>query len=328
MTTNVEKAKAATGSAPEKLSESRRWFAIGDPQTTSEKFFRVLDHNGLLDDDGWLRAEAGLVSMGDHFDFPGEPLDVVEREGRTILSWLAAHSRDQVIVLAGNHDLSRVMELAFESDAGFLDARQMKDEAAFAAKYPHIPTIGIAARDYSSFSVAQRELVTKLLLARRMRLATTTKLEGHDVLLTHAAVTMRELKMLEMEDERAAATIAAALDAWFHDAVDKVRSPWTAGEHAALNLSPAHVMGTTGREGGGLLYHRPSRRDRSEIQDTDGDWAFDPLSPRRFEPSELPIGLLQVAGHTGHKRCKKELTGWVDPSALPDHLSIRTLRID
>jgi hypothetical protein len=313
-------------------SDGMRWFAVGDPQTTKAKLFEVLARYDLLDDENErLRPDVGLVSMGDHFDFPGEPLDVVEREGRAILEWLASHSRDQVTILAGNHDLSRVMELAFETDASFAEARALKDEAEFARRFPRIPTIGIAARDYSSFSVAQRELVARLLLDRRMRIAATATVRGHEVLLTHAGVTKRELTMLEMADERSPSTLAAALDAWFHDAVDKVRARWTSlkNEPAALDLSPVHVMGTTGREGGGLLYHRPSRRDRPEIQDTDGDWAFDIQSPRRFEPTiELPRGLLQVAGHTGHKRCKKELTGWIDDSATVDHLAIRTLRLD
>lgn len=304
-----------------------RWFAVGDPQTTKAKLLEVLARYDLLDGD-MLRADVGLVSMGDHFDFPGPPLEVVEREGCAILEWLAKHPRDQVTILAGNHDLSRVMELAFETDASFAEARAVKDEAELRARFPRIPTIGVAARDYSSFSVAQRDLVTQLLLDRRMRIAATAAVRGQQVLLTHAGVTNRELMMLEMADERAPSTLAAALDAWFHDAVDKVRARWSNGEPAALDLSPIHVMGTSGREGGGLLYHRPSRRDRPEITDTDGGWAFDVESPRRFEPTTLPRGLHQVIGHTSHKRCKKELAGWIDESAVGDHLAIRTLRLE
>lgn len=321
-------------------SPSRRWFVVGDPQTSTGTFFEVLARYDLLGDDGWLRDDAGLVSMGDHFDFGGPPVEVVEAHGRHILAWLAAHPRDQTIILAGNHDLSRVMELAFETDASFQQARSLAGrveeatesrrelEESFAKAFPNIPTPGIAARDYSSFSVAQRSLVEQLLLARRMRLATSAVLPGgREALFTHAGITIRELAMLEMSDERAPGTLAAALEAWFHDAVDVARPRWSRGERWALDLRPLHVAGTTGREGGGLLYHRPARRDRPEL--VDGQWALDAESPRRFEPASLPSGLVQVAGHSSHKRLKKELAGWVDPSVREAlHVSVRTLRVE
>src|SRR5206468_12027829 len=82
----------------------RRFFAIGDPQTTCEKFLTVLDRHGLLGDDGFLSNDARLLSIGDHFDFEGEP-SRVGREGLLILRWLAIHPPDQVSILAGNHDL-------------------------------------------------------------------------------------------------------------------------------------------------------------------------------------------------------------------------------
>jgi len=292
-----------------------KWFAIGDPQTSAERFLSVIER--LRGADGMLRSDVGLVSMGDHFDFHGER---AEPDGREILSWLARHSPEQVIILAGNHDLARVMELAFETDASYAEARALAksgSEEEFHARFPRIPTPGIVLRDYSSFSEAQRALVQELLLAGRFRLAMTAKIEGFPALLTHAAVTTRETAMLGVDD---AHTIVAALEERFALAIDAVRDAWTRGEHAALDLSPLHVAGTAGREGGGLLYHRPSRRDRPGA---DVEWEHDPESPRRFEPSELPAQILQVAGHTTHEKCKKELTGWIE--ATDDWLAIRTL---
>ena len=55
--------------------------AIGDPQASLSTFLRILDLNGLLGDDGRLRPEVGLVSMGDHFDW-GRPEDRAHRHRR------------------------------------------------------------------------------------------------------------------------------------------------------------------------------------------------------------------------------------------------------
>ena len=54
-----------------------------------------------------------LVSIGDHFDW-GERADrpTARKSGLALLSWLSAHPADQVVVIAGNHDLGRVGELA------------------------------------------------------------------------------------------------------------------------------------------------------------------------------------------------------------------------
>ena len=46
-----------------------RWVALGDPQAPLEKVMAILDAYDLLGDDGRLSPRAGLVSMGDHFDF-------------------------------------------------------------------------------------------------------------------------------------------------------------------------------------------------------------------------------------------------------------------
>lgn len=298
---------------------ARRWFAAGDPQTTPERFFAVLRSHELLDSKGRLRDDVGLVSMGDHFDFhfDGE-LAEVEQAGRTILEWLLSHSAEQVKILAGNHDLSRVMELAFETDVSFAEAKRTPQED-FHARFPRIPTLGIATRDYVSFSEAQRRLVQRALLEGRMRLALTAAVNGTRALFTHAGVTARELAVLGLAVETApdAEAIASALEAKLDRALASVRDAWTSGRDAELDLSPVHVPGTTGQEGGGLLYHRPSA-DHST-------WALDAERPRRFDPMALPRHLVQVAGHTTHPKALEELAAWVDPNAKAKHLAIRTL---
>lgn len=302
----------------------RRWLAAGDPQTSRERFFAVLDRYEMRGTDGKLRPDVGLLSMGDHFDYGADATES-EREGRAILEWLALHPEDQVLVLAGNHDLSRVMELAYETNDSYREAQALartKDERAFASRFPHIPTPGIATRDYFSFSEAQRALVEDLLLKRRMRLALTAKVGGTNALFTHAGVTDREIGLLGLAPDADANAIAAALNALLDRALDRVRAAWTNGERAALDLSPVHVAGTTGREGGGLFYHRPARRDR---EGADSAWENDPERPRRFDPRSLPRGLVQVIAHSPHPRCVRDLPGWVEPSANVEALALRTL---
>ncbi len=109
--------------------------------------------------------------MGDHFDYHVPERDRARVEGVLILGWLAAHPRDRVRILAGNHDLARVMELAATDDERFLAAgdfareicaapaaEQDALEAEFYRRYPEIPTPGYAGRDYNALTVEQREL--------------------------------------------------------------------------------------------------------------------------------------------------------------------------
>ena len=64
------------------------------------------------------------------------------RDGSNVLRWLAEHPPDQVVILMGNHDAARVMELAFESDESFAGARALatacvgQGAAAEAARQP------------------------------------------------------------------------------------------------------------------------------------------------------------------------------------------------
>lgn len=308
---------------------------VGDPQTTPNRFFSVLDRFGLLGPDGLLTPGFGLVSMGDHFDFSmGAP--EAEQAGREIFAWLVAQGTS-THVLAGNHDIARVAELAFESDQTYARAKRdaailrdrhlegRKDEVhalveGFFADHPHLPSPGIVLKDFASFSEAQRDRVERALVARRLRLGMVVELHGSKVLLTHAGVTPRELRLLDVPADPFA--IARALEAALSAAVARVEHAWSEGTRARLELEPLHVAGRSRREGGGLLYHRPARRDR---EGADPEWEFAPESPRRFDPRDLPRGLVQMIGHSGHARTVRALPGFVAFGSERDGIPLRTL---
>jgi hypothetical protein len=184
----------------------------------------------------------------------------------------------------------------------------------------------VLGRDYASFTTEQRTLVQQLLLAGRFHLACTGELpDGRPTLITHAGVTSRELGLIG-HDEAEPRAIAEALEAQLTAAVDIVRADWQTGGTTPLSLEPMHVTGGHGEEGGGLLYHRPSNPDRP---DADKAWSLAKTRPRRFDPRTLPIGITQIAGHSGHAKCVHELGPWVAASAKArKHGGIRTLRVD
>jgi hypothetical protein len=312
-----------------------RWYVVGDPQTTPGRFFSVLDRFGLLGPDGLLAPGVGLVSMGDHFDFSmGAP--EAEPAGREIFAWLVGQG-PSTHVLVGNHDIARVAELAFESDETYARAKRdagiirdrhaegRKDEVhalveRFFAEHPNIPSPGIVLKDFASFSEAQRDHVERALVSRRLRLAMVAELHGTEVLLTHAGITPREVRLLDVPAEPMA--LAGALEATFSRAIERVAPFWLAKARARLELEPLHVAGRSRKEGGGLLYHRPARRDREGAV---ADWEFAPESPRRFDPRDLPKGLVQMIGHSGHARTVKSLPGFVAQGAEREGLPLRTL---
>ena len=319
-------------------SKRRRFLVLGDPQAPLERVLRALDAQGVLGEDGRLVPDAGLVSMGDHFDFRFEPATAqaaatAGRDGLAFLRWLADHPPEQVFILAGNHDLCRVMELGRESDESWARAREVatrigkspppEELKEFRAAFPNVPTPGIVLADYATFSEAQRTLVRALLLARRMRLGLTGRLAaGAQVLLTHAGVTRRELGLLGADPGAGAEDVRRRLDALLEQALGEVEASWRAGKNQPLSLHPVNVTGVSGEEGGGLLNHRPANPAWPKLN---AAWAWRAESPRRFEPSWLPRGLVQVAGHTGHGMCRRELHTWAERSP-EGSVSLRTLR--
>lgn len=318
-----------------------RTFAIGDPQAPFAKVLEVLDRHHALAGDR-LAPDVTLVSIGDHFDYDLRDPRTAGEEGLKILRWLASHDAAQVRLLLGNHDVSRVMELATISDEEFERARILAmaiDETEradgkgaarertikeYEPAFPTLPPPGVIGRDYASFSSEQRTLVMELLLAGRFHLATTgTMSDGRHALITHAGVTLRELEMLGVTAVTPS-VVAAALEAHLAAAIERVRTDWQRGELAPLSLAPLHVTGSHGEEGGGLLYHRPSNPDRAGA---DPAWALAPGRPRRFDPRTLPLDLTQIVGHSGHAKCMHELGDWVAPAARArKHGGIRTLR--
>ena len=344
--------------------EPARLFALGDPQSSLDRVLEILDRWDLLGEDGRLAPDAGLLSVGDHFDYSGDA-DDVSREGTLVLRWLAGHPPGQVVLLAGNHDLSRVMELALVSDAAFAAARRRaleihrlvsppdggaRDDAALARArqeyfrdFAGLPAPRLVRRDLAGFRESQRQLVQELLLAGRMRLGCAARVAfdggpGRAALFTHAAVTVRDcaaagigdVAALGLSEDSAAALAARRLDGFLFEAVERARPAWRAGRLEAVDLSPLLLPPQADRQGGGLLYHRPANPDAVDPRSEDAQ-LFEGRSdaPRRFDPRRLPAGLLQACGHVGHRKSLGDLRGWVAQSAraIPEG-GLRTLRTD
>lgn len=297
-----------------------RTFAIGDPQGPFAKVLEVLDRHGLLAAGGHLADDVVLVSIGDHFDYDHKDPATCAREGLELLRWLASHDPEQVRVLLGNHDAARVMELAAISDEDFAAARSCPPEE-YAARFAALPPQHVLVRDYASFTTEQRALVQELLDEGVFHLAAAGTLpDGRPCLLTHAGVTMRELALLELDEAPEPDSLAIILEGVLAGAIQDVARAWRRGEPVALSLAPLHVAGGGGREGGGLLYHRPSNPESGST--------FDPERPRRFDPRTLPPGLVQVAGHSGHNKCLHELGKWCTERAhTREHGGIRSITV-
>ncbi len=318
------------------VRNDRRWFAIGDLQTTFDRFMQVLTRYGLLRGDR-LAPDVGLVSVGDYFDYgvvDASNAHVVGREGTRIVRWLTDHPREQTVVLLGNHDMARVQELAFETDEGFAAAQLFAQRCAvrpelrdkFFADFPRIPTPEVALRDFSAFMVEQRTLLQTLLMEDRVGLALAAWRDGEDLLVTHAGVTTTDLANA---DSRATTVpeVAEALNGFLRHRVGRVAPKWRAGEDAELDLAPLCTFGISGNEGGGLVHHRPADPDRDGI--VDRQWEMNSERVRRFDPRGLLPGLRQACGHTSHARCVKEMPRWTDVSTASSTAgSIRCLSVD
>lgn len=342
--------RPAMGQLAGHRAEVTRTIAIGDLQASARRIFEVLGYHDLLDEEGRIRGDVQLLSVGDHFDYgtrAGGLLGQSRRDGHDVLAYLAAHHPEQVVILLGNHDAARVMELAFASDERFEEAVPLVAElvalratdpdayrirlADYSTRYPELPGPGLVHRDYSAFSAGQRALVQEMLMAGRFRLAATARMPtGELVLATHAGITMREVALLGVSTVTAA-ELAPALSRRLEAAVAAVAPCWQRGEPAALSLAPLHLPCATGREGmpelpegGGMLYHRPSDPDRPGA---DRQWEAAPGRPRRFHPKSLPAGVLQLAGHTGHPKCVEELARWSESSMREEPCGRRSLRV-
>jgi len=312
-----------------RVPPSRRLrIAVGDPQAPFATFLAILRRHGLLTGADRLRDEVALVSIGDHFDWGGRAdREDAARGGLELLAWLASHPPDQVALVAGNHDLARVGELAAFDDARFAAAQAEADridqdgagahalEQAFRERYPELPTAECAARDLGSFRAEQRALVTELLRAGRFCLGLAA---ADDLLLCHAGVTRDELALLGLEADRApdARAIAGALNA----ALDAAVAAWDG--HGPLRIAGLHEPGSAAAgETRGALLQRPAH----PTSDPDGGLFAGPPR-RRFDPRWLPAGLTQAVGHIRDAKCRALLAPWSDASPAQDG-PLRHLRV-
>ncbi|MFP2959944.1 metallophosphoesterase [Myxococcus sp. 1LA] len=297
----AEAAAEAPNSVPAADHVWRRRLVIGDPQADLDRVLAILAHHGVLADDGWLRSDVQLISVGDHFDW-GKPS---EREsaatsGLSLVAWLASHPANQAVMLLGNHDLGRVGELAGFTDARFAEAQAEADriyqggetdeaaERAFLARWPQVPSAELVARDFGNFREVQRAWVEHLLRVKRFRVAHAA---ASDVLVLHAGVTQEDLDVTRLQPSQRedAWQVAAALNA----ALDSAVAAWTQGP---LVIPGLHQPGNAAQgEGTGIFYQRPSLlpEDTERVRGT---------PRRRFDPRRLPPGLTQVVGHTRDKR--------------------------
>jgi hypothetical protein len=299
--------------------------ACGDPQAPLEKTLGVLRRHRLLDERGARpRIVAGvrLLSIGDHFDWGGRSRserEAAAHDGERHLRFLTSHDAQHVIVLAGNHDLARVGELLHLDDDDFARLQEAADRhyyeapsvdhaAAFFRQRASLPSTEIVARDFSAYRASQRALVLSLLRRRRLRLAHA----AHGLLFTHAGVTRKTVWQLGLDEDAAAADVAARLNEALDVAVDACLG---GRKKRPLTISGLHRPGDGIGEGDGILYHRPTIVD-------DDQW----LEPRRFDPRHLPRGLWQVVGHVRDARCIKALFGFSEVTQ-PTHGVIRHLTV-
>jgi 3',5'-cyclic AMP phosphodiesterase CpdA len=292
--------------------------AFGDPQAPHEVLLEILDQRHLLVG-GRLHPSVRIVSMGDHFDW-GDP-DAASREtatadGLRTLAWLASHPPEQVVLLLGNHDLSRVGELAHFDDESFAEARREadrayrddapeRDEASFRAAW-NLPSWEVASRDLSTFSVAQRTLVRRLLEEKRFQIAFAPR---EDLLLSHAGVTKDELTHLGLREDTADAFEIA--DALAHALAEGLSQAPHANDR--LVLPGLHHPGDAHAEGTGMFFHRLTRGPEM------------PRIPRRrFAAERLPTGFSQGIGHIRDKKTRTLLD--LPPSGEKEG-SLRTLTL-
>lgn len=311
---------------PRPDSRAAAQVVVGDPQCPLDRYLEVLARHRLLNDDGCLRAGVRLISIGDHFDFGGlEVWEQAARDGWQLLAWLAAHPPEQVVILAGNHDLARIGELAGMDEARHRRALAAAQEVyadgetdaagepGFLAAFPEYPTAQVCARDLACFRPEQRELVLRLLRTQRMKVAEPL---GYGVLVLHAGIACDHLAYLGLPPEAWSDTdrVAGTLNRALAEAV----AAWDGG---ALDIPGLYRPGSAaGGEGGGIFYHRPAHPDRVP-EDPPLDEVTEETPPARrrvFDATRLPMGLTQVVGHVRDYRCRDLLGPWVTPEVAGD----------
>jgi hypothetical protein len=210
--------------------------------------------------------------------------------------------------------------LASFNEAQFLAAHQqgvlayrrgdtdLQLEATFLSDYPELPSAELAARDFAAFTVAQRDLVTELLLSSRLRLAVAI---DKNALVCHAGITNTELDALQFSGEsHDAHAVADAVNARLADAVSRWKGSGRLKIEALHTPGDAHIG-----EGGGMLYHRPANQEVTGQPET-----YEGPGRRRYDPRTLPLGLTQVIGHISDAKCRSLLGSWVTGEPGPGSL--------
>ena len=316
--------------APRGALRRKRRLAIGDPQAPLSRFFEILERHGVLADDGRLREDVHLVSIGDHFDWGSrEERARAAADGLAMLGWLAAHAPDQVTLVLGNHDLARVGELAGLDDRSFAAAQAEADaidrddsqaEADFVARHPGFATSEIAARDLATFTAAQQRLVASLLKARRFSAGAAA---SESLLLCHAGVSADELQALGLAApaQAEAPVVADALNA----ALDRAVANWDG--RSALAIPGLHQPGNaTSGEARGIFFNRPGHPEHERVSGSGDASAYAGPPRRRYDPRRLPRGLTQAIGHIRDAKCRRLLGPWAADQAAQDG-PLRYLRV-
>ncbi|MBN8472911.1 metallophosphoesterase [Corallococcus exiguus] len=301
--------------------------AMGDPQADFDRVLSILSLHGLLDEEGGLRPDVCLVSVGDHFDWgPAADRERVARSALRLVAWLASHPADQAVMILGNHDLGRVGELADFTAATFRAAQVEADrvyegddtdaaaERDFLQRWPGLPTAELAARDFSTWTEEQRAWVEYLLRARRFRVAHAA---GDSLLVLHAGVTREDLEVVGLESERWAD--ARAVAEAINGVMDRAVAGWKGGPLVLPGLH--HPGNAKDGEGVGIFYQRPSlaAEDAERVRGT---------PRRRFDPRRLPLGLTQVVGHTRDKRVRELVSPGPVRDGVLRHLVTNGTRVD
>ncbi|RKH73478.1 transcriptional regulator [Corallococcus interemptor] len=301
--------------------------AMGDPQADFDRVLSILSLHGLLDEEGGLRPDVCLVSVGDHFDWgPAADRERVASSALRLVAWLASHPADQAVMLLGNHDLGRVGELADFTDVTFRAAQVEADrvyagddtdaekERAFLQRWPGLPSAELAARDFSTWTGEQRAWVEHLLRVRRFRVAHAA---GDSLLVLHAGVTREDLGVVGLEPGRwaDARAVAEALNG----VMDRAVAAWKSGPLVLPGLH--HPGNAKDGEGVGIFYQRPSlaSEDAERVRGT---------PRRRFDPRRLPLGLSQVVGHTRDKRVRELVSPGPVRDGVLRHLVTDGTRVD
>ena len=169
-----------------------RTLVMGDPQAPFARVLEVLEANRALGADGRLAPDVTLVSIGDHFDYDLKHPIEAGRQGVAVLRWLASHDPAQAVLLLGNHDTARVMELIGLDDERFAEpgrsrarCRENRRATRTSSGASRHSDRGTGRARHASYSEKQRDMVIELLrpvalpgswsaAARRPRRAITT----------------------------------------------------------------------------------------------------------------------------------------------------------